>query len=60
MAALAAVGEFPFRVIDEIDIYMDSLSRKLAMDTLIQDAKARKQQLVLLTPQDVSYVPVLL
>lgn len=53
-AALATVTESPFRMVDEIDIYMDATSRKLAMDTLIMSAIKHGHQLIVMTPQDVS------
>ena len=48
------MAENPFRCVDEIDIFMDAASRKLAMDTLIYGSLNRKHQLILITPQDVS------
>ena len=53
---MGSVSESPFRAIDEIDIYMDSKSRKEAMGTLVQDALQRQQQLILITPGDVTCV----
>ena len=43
IALLLALGEMletPFRVMDEFDVFLDPVTRKLIIDTLIQVGKA--------------------
>ena len=41
----------PFRVLDEFDVFMDSLNRKIAIDNILNFARmTRKYQFVFLTP----------
>ena len=41
----------PFRILDEFDVFMDSINRRIALDQIINYAKeTRKFQYVFLTP----------
>ena len=45
----------PFRVMDEFDVFLDPLARKIALDTLIKTAKDMEhRQFIFITPQDLS------
>ena len=58
LALLLALGErleTPFRVMDEFDVFLDPVSRKIAMDTLVEIALTMEhRQFIFITPQDVS------
>ncbi|GMH47517.1 hypothetical protein TrRE_jg10257 [Triparma retinervis] len=58
LSLLLALGEnleTPFRVMDEFDVFMDAVARKIALDTLVQCATAMvHRQFIFITPQDVS------
>jgi len=55
--ALWDAMEAPFRCLDEFDVFMDMLNRRISMDMLLQVAKEqRTRQFILLTPQDMSNV----
>jgi len=60
IALLLALGETletPFRVMDEFDVFLDPVTRKLIIDTLIEVGQAMShRQFVFITPQDVSNV----
>jgi chromosome segregation ATPase len=62
IALLLALGESletPFRVLDEFDVFLDPVTRKLTIDALIRMAKAMQhRQFIFITPQDVSQVEV--
>ena len=62
IALLLALGESletPFRVLDEFDVFLDPVSRKLVIESLIQMAKNMEhRQFIFITPQDVSNVEV--
>ena len=55
-----ALGEFtasPFRAMDEFDVYMDAVNRRVSLASLLQNAAdAAHLQFLLLTPQDVAAV----
>eukprot|EP00884_Botryococcus_braunii_P004090 jgi/Botrbrau1/13682/Bobra.0378s0013.1 len=55
-----AVGEYiqsPFRAMDEFDVFMDAVNRRISMVSLFENAMLHKEvQFLLLTPQDVSAV----
>jgi chromosome segregation ATPase len=62
LALLMSLGdtlECPFRIMDEFDVFMDSVSRNVALDTLVEEGLRRKdRQFILITPQTVdSIVP---
>ncbi len=55
--ALALGGETdtPFRAMDEFDVFMDSVNRKIAMENLLSFARENPNlQFIFLTPQDMS------
>ncbi|CAJ2654333.1 unnamed protein product [Trifolium pratense] len=54
--ALHEMTESPFRAMDEFDVFMDAVSRKISMDTLIDYAAAQGSQWILITPHDTSLV----
>ena len=58
LSLLLAIGESletPFRVMDEFDVFLDPLARKIAMDNLVKVAKEMEhRQFIFITPQDVS------
>jgi len=60
LSLLLALGEnleTPFRVMDEFDVYLDPVSRKIALQTMITVAKSMEhRQFIFITPQDLSSV----
>lgn len=62
IALLLALGESletPFRILDEFDIFLDPITRKLTIESLIEMAKGLPhRQFIFITPQDVSNVEV--
>jgi chromosome segregation ATPase len=60
IALLLALGESletPFRILDEFDVFLDPVTRKLTIDQLIKMAKEMgHRQFIFITPQDVSNV----
>ncbi|KAL6131829.1 hypothetical protein ACLB2K_070202 [Fragaria x ananassa] len=54
--ALHDMTEAPFRAMDEFDVFMDAVSRKISLDTLVDFALAQGSQWVLITPHDISMV----
>eukprot|EP00903_Cladosiphon_okamuranus_P016265 g15001.t1 len=60
LALLLALGqchECPFRVMDEFDVFMDAISRNIAIKQIIEFArKDSSRQFILITPQDLSSV----
>ena len=55
--ALALGGEtdMPFRAMDEFDVFMDSVNRRIAMENLLSFAKENPDlQFIFLTPQDIT------
>ena len=61
LSLLIALGEHletPFRVMDEFDVFLDPISRKLALDSMIEMAKdLSHRQFIFITPQDLSNLP---
>ena len=58
LVSLGATIECPFRVMDEFDVFMDQVSRKVAMQELVDMAKEMpNRQFVFITPQDLSSLP---
>lgn len=55
MAFILALGKFtesPFRAMDEYDVFMDAVNRRIATQTLLEFAlEENNLQFVLLTPQ---------
>ncbi|CAM9332494.1 unnamed protein product [Ectocarpus fasciculatus] len=60
LALLLALGqshECPFRVMDEFDVFMDAMSRNIAIKQVIEFAmRDSSRQFILITPQDLSSV----
>ena len=58
MTLLLTIGkslETPFRVMDEFDVFLDPVARKIAMENLVTIAKKMEhRQFIFITPQDVS------
>lgn len=55
--ALWGGTESPFRCLDEFDVFMDMVNRRICMDMMLQVAKEqRARQFIFLTPQNMSYV----
>merc|ERR1719273_2672073 len=58
LSLLLALGEnleTPFRVMDEFDVFLDPVSRKIALDTMVTVAKKMEhRQFIFITPQDLS------
>ena len=58
LSLLLAIGESletPFRVMDEFDVFLDPVARKIAMENLVRVAKEMgHRQFIFITPQDVS------
>ncbi|KAL9181634.1 hypothetical protein ACHAXT_010439 [Thalassiosira profunda] len=58
LSLLLAIGESletPFRVMDEFDVFLDPVARKIAMQTLTEVALEMKhRQFIFITPQDCS------
>ena len=61
LSLLLAIGESletPFRVMDEFDVFLDPVARKLALKTLIEISKEMEhRQFIFITPQDLSNIP---
>ncbi|NXD68852.1 SMC6 protein, partial [Eolophus roseicapillus] len=56
--SLWSITESPFRCLDEFDVYMDMVNRRIAMDMILKVAGAqRHRQFILLTPQSMSSLP---
>ena len=55
--ALGSTTEMPFRAMDEFDVFMDSVNRRVAMENLMMFAKEQAElQFIFLTPQDMAAV----
>ncbi|XP_038976573.1 structural maintenance of chromosomes protein 6B isoform X4 [Phoenix dactylifera] len=54
--ALHEMTEAPFRAMDEFDVFMDAVSRKISLDTLVDFAVAQGSQWIFITPHDISMV----
>lgn len=54
--ALHDMTEAPFRAMDEFDVFMDAVSRKISLDTLVEFALANGSQWIFITPHDISMV----
>ncbi|PIA35639.1 hypothetical protein AQUCO_03500177v1 [Aquilegia coerulea] len=54
--ALHEMTEAPFRAMDEFDVFMDAVSRKISLDTLVDFALGQGSQWILITPHDISMV----
>ncbi|XP_032234890.2 structural maintenance of chromosomes protein 6 isoform X4 [Nematostella vectensis] len=55
--ALWEAMESPFRCLDEFDVFMDMVNRRISMQMMLKVAKEQLQrQFILLTPQDMSAI----
>jgi len=57
--ALGENVESPFRAMDEFDVFMDAVNRKISMDALIEfarDPNNSDKQYLFITPQDINAV----
>ncbi|XP_034383264.1 structural maintenance of chromosomes protein 6 isoform X2 [Cyclopterus lumpus] len=57
--SLWAITEAPFRCLDEFDVYMDMVNRRISMDMMLKVAAGQRyRQFIFLTPQSMSSLPV--
>ncbi|BFU25955.1 structural maintenance of chromosomes, putative [Entamoeba histolytica HM-1:IMSS-B] len=57
LLALWNVVDCPFRAMDEFDVYMDSMARKVAIQTLMETTKSQnKRQYIFITPHNLDGV----
>ncbi|NXW32086.1 SMC6 protein, partial [Phaetusa simplex] len=57
--SLWSITESPFRCLDEFDVYMDMVNRRIAMDMILKVADSQHhRQFILLTPQSMSSLPL--
>jgi len=54
--ALHDMTEAPFRAMDEFDVFMDAVSRKISLDTVVDFAVQQGSQWIFITPHDISSV----
>ncbi|KAM9316410.1 structural maintenance of chromosomes protein 6 [Gastrophryne carolinensis] len=58
MLSLWSIAESPFRCLDEFDVYMDMVNRRISMDMMLKVADSQRfRQFILLTPQHMSSLP---
>lgn len=50
-----AIGS-PIRALDEFDVFMDSINRRISMKMMLDAAKSSDRQFILITPQDMGNV----
>ncbi|XP_069552674.1 structural maintenance of chromosomes protein 6 [Brachyistius frenatus] len=56
--SLWAITEAPFRCLDEFDVYMDMVNRRISMDMMMKVADSQRyRQFIFLTPQSMSSLP---
>ncbi|KAK5852944.1 hypothetical protein PBY51_006775 [Eleginops maclovinus] len=56
--SLWAITEAPFRCLDEFDVFMDMVNRRISMDMMLKVASGqRNRQFIFLTPQSMSSLP---
>jgi len=57
LLALWEAMETPFRAMDEFDVFMDAVNRRISMDLLIGAARSHKnRQFIFITPHDISTI----
>ncbi|KAJ6634537.1 hypothetical protein lerEdw1_013983 [Lerista edwardsae] len=57
--SLWSIAESPFRCLDEFDVFMDMVNRRIAMDMMLKMADSQRyRQFILLTPQSMSSLPL--
>ncbi|XP_047429650.1 structural maintenance of chromosomes protein 6-like [Mugil cephalus] len=56
--SLWAITEAPFRCLDEFDVYMDMVNRRISMDMMLKVAAGQRyRQFIFLTPQSMGSLP---
>ncbi|XP_031437690.1 structural maintenance of chromosomes protein 6-like [Clupea harengus] len=56
--SLWSITESPFRALDEFDVYMDMVNRRISMDMFLKVASSQRyRQFIFLTPQSMSSLP---
>ncbi|KAG2467980.1 SMC6 protein, partial [Polypterus senegalus] len=56
--SLWGIAESPFRCLDEFDVYMDMVNRRISMDMMLKIADSQRyRQFIFLTPQSMSSLP---
>uniref|UniRef100_A0A4W4GKD9 Structural maintenance of chromosomes protein 6 n=1 Tax=Electrophorus electricus TaxID=8005 RepID=A0A4W4GKD9_ELEEL len=54
--SLWAIAEAPFRCLDEFDVYMDMVNRRISMDMMLKIAASQRyRQFIFLTPQSMRH-----
>ncbi|KAF8574882.1 P-loop containing nucleoside triphosphate hydrolase protein [Ramaria rubella] len=48
----------PIRCLDEFDVFMDSVNRRISMKMMTATAKQSDKQYILITPQDMSHIEI--
>uniref|UniRef100_H3D3W7 Structural maintenance of chromosomes protein 6 n=1 Tax=Tetraodon nigroviridis TaxID=99883 RepID=H3D3W7_TETNG len=57
--SLWPITEAPFRCLDEFDVYMDMVNRRISIDMMLKVADSqRNRQFIFLSPQSMSSLPV--
>ncbi|KAJ8356926.1 hypothetical protein SKAU_G00197200 [Synaphobranchus kaupii] len=57
--SLWAIAEAPFRCLDEFDVYMDMVNRRISLDMMLKIAASQRfRQFIFLTPQNTSSLPL--
>uniref|UniRef100_A0A7N6B9H2 Structural maintenance of chromosomes protein 6 n=1 Tax=Anabas testudineus TaxID=64144 RepID=A0A7N6B9H2_ANATE len=57
--SLWAITEAPFRCLDEFDVYMDMVNRRISMDMMLKVAAGQRyRQFIFLTPQSMGSLPM--
>jgi chromosome segregation ATPase len=58
LLSLWASMKSPFRALDEFDVFMDAVNRRISMGLLVEHARdtAHTGQYILITPQDMRYL----
>ncbi|EFJ27923.1 hypothetical protein SELMODRAFT_60332, partial [Selaginella moellendorffii] len=54
--ALHEMTESPFRAMDEFDVFMDAISRRISLETVVDFAIQEGSQWIFITPNDISSV----
>ncbi|CAM6106305.1 unnamed protein product [Calypogeia fissa] len=54
--AVHNMTESPFRAMDEFDVFMDAVSRKISLNTVVEFALQEGSQWIFITPHDISMV----
>ncbi|CAL5364186.1 unnamed protein product [Camellia sinensis] len=54
--ALHEMTEAPFRAMDEFDVFMDAVSRKISLEALVDFSLGHGSQWIFITPHDISMV----